>query len=387
MTGAVEELDLFGAEALRDPDALHHRLRAAGGVVWNRPAGAWVASRYRDVAALLSHPAVAHWTSGRAADPVQDTIGQWMAMLDPRAATALRGLVAPVFAAPAASRLRAGLAILADRLAADAVATGRAEIIADYAEPIAFAALAAAIGLPGDRADAFAPAARAVTERLWQSLGAAGAGTPPEETSPLGVLRALLDDAPPGTLLATLVDRGGGLSESTRLSFLVLFLYAGLDNMVGFIGNAVHALAAAPEQWSRLRGDPALLPKAVTETLRLAGPVQFMTLGARGDIRLGDARIATGDSILAALAAANRDPGHFADPDRLDLDRVAGGHLGFGLGPLGCLGQALARMEGKVALGALLRHARRATVMPPLRLRRGPPVLRGFEALHLTLEG
>lgn len=387
MSGAIEELDLFGAEAQRDPSVLYRRLRAAGGVVWNRPAGAWVASRYRDVVTLLNHPEVAHWTTGRATDPAQDMIGRWMAMLDPRAATELRRLVAPVFAAPAAARLRNGLESLADSLAAEAVAAGRVEILADYAEPIALAALAAAIGLPAHRARDFWPAARAATQQLWQTLAAAGAETPSAEALPLGVLRALLNDARPHTLLAALRDHDAGLDHGARLGFLVLFIYAGLDNMLGFIGNAVQALAAQSEQWERLRADPALLPRAVAETLRLAGPVQFMTLGARGDIRLGEARIAAGDSILAALAAGNRDPGEFEDPDRLDLDRSVGGHLGFGMGPLGCLGQALARMEGEVALGALVRHARRATVLPPLRLRRGPPVLRGFEALHLELEG
>lgn len=391
--GGLEELDPLGAEMRRDP-CPHYRRMHAQGVVWSHRAGAWVVGRHHDAVSLMTHPDVTHWSQGggqqSSAGVFQKVVALWIALLDPRGGR-LRGLVAPAFSAPAGGRLRAPLGALADRLMGEAMAAGRLDAIGGFAEPIALAAMARVLGVPEDRDADFGKAARATIGGLWQAVQDVFTVPLDRATGAVAALRSLLAeaaDAPPSSLLGVVGAQldAGEIEERLALAFLALFLFAGLDNMVNFIGNAVHALAEAPDQLALLRRDPALLPAAVTEALRLASPVQVVSLAVAADLRLGDRDMAKGDTVLVCVGAANRDPDRYRDPDRLDVTRTDGGHLSFGLGPLTCMGQALARLQGEVAIGALAGYRGRLVVEHPLRLRAGPPALRGFEALSLRLE-
>jgi cytochrome P450 len=390
----LEELDPFGAEMRRDPCPYYRRMHAQG-VVWSRRPGAWVVGRHHDAVSLMTHPHVTHWSRGGGqqgpAEIFQKVVSLWMELLDPRGGR-LRGLVAPAFSAPAVRRLRAPLGALADRLMGEAMAAGRLDAIGGFAEPIALAAMARMLGVPEDRDEDFGKAARATIGGLWQTVQDVLTVPLDRATEAVVALRDLLAeaaDAPPNSLLGVLGARmgAGEIEERLALAFLALFLFAGLDNMVNFIGNAAHLLAEAPDQLALLRRDPGLLPAAVAETLRLASPVQVVSLAVAADLRLGNRAMARGDTVLVCVGAANRDPNRYRDPDRLDVARTDGGHISFGLGPLACMGQALARLQGEVAIGALARYAGHLAVEPPLRLRSGPPALRGFEALSLRLEG
>jgi cytochrome P450 len=134
---------------------------------------------------------------------------------------------------------------------------------------------------------------------------------------------------------------------------------AGHETTAHLISNAVVALLTRPDQLAALRADPGLWPNAVAELLRRIGPVQFAsTRYALVDTELGGAQIRAGDGVQPALVAANSDPREFTDPERLDVARRTAergeGHVGFGYGPHYCLGAALARQEGEVALRALV---------------------------------
>jgi cytochrome P450 len=135
----------------------------------------------------------------------------------------------------------------------------------------------------------------------------------------------------------------------------------------------------------RLRDDPSLLPTAVEELLRYDSPVQFTSRILTADMEIGGTTLRAGQMVLLLLAAANRDPEQFPDPDRLDVGRANNKHVAFGLGSHFCLGAPLARMEGRLVFEALLQRA------PNLRLDRPPPRyrqnfnLRGLESLHVSL--
>ena len=134
------------------------------------------------------------------------------------------------------------------------------------------------------------------------------------------------------------------------MSTSILLLVAGHETTVGLISNAVLALLRHPGQLEALRADPALAGGAVEETLRYDPPVQLTGRVARGPIGIGDVQAPEGAVILLLLAATGRDPEVFAEPDRFDITRAAGGHLAFAAGPHFCVGAPLARLEASIAL-------------------------------------
>src|SRR5262249_38525245 len=172
---------------------------------------------------------------------------------------------------------------------------------------------------------------------------------------------------------------GDRLSEGELLITCLLLFVAGHETTVNLIGNGLLALLNHPDELAKLRADPTLLPSAVEELLRYDSPVQRTGRITNTDVELAGRKIAKGSLVVTALGAANRDPAHFSDPDRLDIARRDNRHVAFGFGIHFCLGAPLARLEGQIAIGTLLRR------MPGLRLAtstlewRGAPPLRGLE--------
>jgi cytochrome P450 len=176
----------------------------------------------------------------------------------------------------------------------------------------------------------------------------------------------------------------GRLSALELLAFTRLLLVAGNETTTNLIGNAVIALLDHPDQLERLRAEPALVANAVEEALRYDPPVQGLPRLVREDVELGGVKLPAGARAFLMIGSANRDPERWTEPDRFDLARDTTGHLGFGFGIHFCLGAPLARIEGQVAIGTLLRH------MPGLALATETPewressVLRGLKTLPVT---
>ncbi|MEI9852385.1 MAG: cytochrome P450 [Sphingomonas sp.] len=131
-------------------------------------------------------------------------------------------------------------------------------------------------------------------------------------------------------------------------------LTAGVDTTVNGIGNMLAAFLRFPDQWALLREDPSLTRRAFEESLRWDSTVQIFFRTATRDMEVAGARIPEGAKVLLFLAAANRDPRRWADGERFDITRSAGGHVGFGFGIHQCLGQMMARYEAEVMLEALV---------------------------------
>jgi cytochrome P450 len=185
--------------------------------------------------------------------------------------------------------------------------------------------------------------------------------------------------APDEDLISGLIrasDHGEHLTENEAAAMAFILLFAGFETTVNLIGNGMHTLLTHPGpraelQASLARGETALLETAVEELLRHDGPVELATWRyATAPLAIGGRPIAAGDPVLVVLAAADRDPARFADPDTVDLARTDNPHLGYGHGIHYCLGAPLARMEARTALAALL------TRLPDLRLAADPAELR-----------
>jgi cytochrome P450 PksS len=206
----------------------------------------------------------------------------------------------------------------------------------------------------------------------------------------MNYLRALfrqLSRQPQEGLLTALVqaeEAGDRLTEDELLAMAFLLVVAGHETTVNLIASGTLALLENPAQWEMLRGNPALINSAVEELLRFVNPLETATERyAREDLQVAGVTIPRGSLTLAALASANRDSAKFADPDHLDITRQNNHHLAFGNGPHYCLGAPLARLEGQIAMNALVQrlpNLKLAVATEKLRWR-ATPMLRGLEAL------
>ncbi|MGG2460011.1 cytochrome P450 family protein [Streptomyces sp. RGM 3693] len=356
---------------LDDPYAACAALREAGPV--HRITGtdgqpAWLVTRYDDVRSALADPRLSldkrHAAPGNyrgfALPPALDAN---LLNMDPPDHTRIRRLVVKAFTPGRVEALRAPVQRIADDLLDAMAAQGRAELVTDYAGPLPITVICDLLGIPAEhrrdflawsdalitpdpsRPQAMKEAIGAMLE-FYTGLIAAKRAEPGDDL--LSDLIAVRDD----TADAPGADR---LSEDELTSLAFLILFAGYENTVQLIGNAVLALLDHPEQLAALRRNPAELTVAVEEFLRYDPPA---SLAIRRfpveDLEIGGVRIPAGESVLLSIASANRDPNRFPDPDRLDPTRDLAGHLALGHGIHYCLGAPLARMEAEVAIGALI---------------------------------
>jgi cytochrome P450 len=164
---------------------------------------------------------------------------------------------------------------------------------------------------------------------------------------------------PVGHLLSDLVHvetEDGRLTDAELLMFCRLLLIAGNETTTSLIVGAARVFHERPETFARLKREPALVPTFIEETLRLHSPFKMTIRRATRDVELCGETIAAGDLVLPLIASANRDERVFERPDDFVIDRDPNPHLAFGIGIHSCLGASLARLEGRIALEALLRH-------------------------------
>jgi cytochrome P450 len=194
---------------------------------------------------------------------------------------------------------------------------------------------------------------------------------------------------PTDDMLSALIaaeESGQSLSHDELVSTFLLLLIAGHETTANLIGNGTLALLRHPDQLARLRaGDPELDRSAVEELMRFDGPIQMVERITLEPVVIGGREIPAGRIVVCLTAAANRDPAAFADPHRLDLDRTPNAHVGFGGGAHFCLGAALARLEGRIAIGTLARRFPHMRLLDPKPEWRPSFTIRGLRRLPLTL--
>ncbi|MGJ6967218.1 cytochrome P450 family protein [Streptosporangium sp. G11] len=363
----VPEIHLTDAEVLRDPFAAYGRAREASPLARLVAPGfgpMLALTRHEDVRAMLSDPRFEiNAASFMRPDVPEDCLPymRTMSEMDGPEHLRLRRLVSPAFSARRAAEFRPRIEpiveALLDGLPGHAE-HGVVDLLGHFARPLPMDVICELVGIPGaDRPH-------------WREYGATvvgGGGQRFAEAIPniMEGARAAVARrrAEPGDdLLSDLIraqaDDGDRLGD-TELVTMVWHLVLAGQTPTNLIANAVEVLLTHPGQAAALREDAALMPRAIEELTRWCGPTLLsIPRYAREDVELHGTLVREGEPVTAAIAAANRDPRVFADPDLLDLGRStqAGGHLGFAHGPHFCLGASLARVQTEVALTALLRR-------------------------------
>ncbi|MFE1437311.1 cytochrome P450 [Streptomyces sp. NPDC058739] len=355
----------------------YDEMRDADDLVWDRALGAWIGTSHAVVSTAAADPRL---SSVRYPDisavseelrPLAEVLSRQMLYSDAPEHPRLRVLFSKAFTPRAVATLRARIAEAVERLIARAAPTGRMDIVADLARPLPFTVICDLLDIPQADRPALAAWSEPIAEAIGNSrLDADGNRAASESMAhTLAFLRELLTrhDIPPapGTLRALMTAQAQDTDQDADdlLANCALLLIAGHETTTHFIGNAALALLSHPHAADQLRRRPELMPAAVEELLRYDAPVQLMLRRARHDLDLAGRAIAEGQTVLLVCGAANRDPAAYPDPHVLDFERPGGGrHMAFGHGPHFCLGAALARLEGAIALEALL------TRLPGLRL-------------------
>jgi hypothetical protein len=387
----VSAIDPFSHAFLRDPYPHHDSLRETGPVVWLEQYGIWAMARHQEVRDALTDWQTYCSSAGVGLSDFRKE-PPWrppsiILEADPPLHTRTRAVLTRIMSPAAINSLRATFEREAESLVARLIGQGEFDGIADLAEAYPLKVFPDAVGLSEDGRENLLPYGSMVFNSFGPrndlfETAMANAG-PVRDWIMSKCSRAALAPDGLGMRIFEAVD-SGELSEAEAGMLVRSFLSAGIDTTVYGLGNALYCFARYPEQWSTLRENPKLIRGAFEEVLRFEAPVQTFFRTTTKNVEVGGVRMGDGEKVLLFLAAANRDPRRWERPDTFDVTRRATGHMTFGTGIHGCVGQAIARLEGEAILGALARRVASFELAgePKLRLNN---TLRGFDTLPLRI--
>jgi cytochrome P450 len=392
---------LYKPEVLANPYPLYHRLQREDPVHWDPFLHAWVVTRYTDVVTVLQKfsancaplPERLERMGLEHMEAIGRTMVQQMLFMDPPTHTRLRALCSVAFTPLRVEALRTHIQDIVDSLLEPHLRAGEIELMVDFANRLPAIVSAEMLGVPSSDHEQL---------KSWSADFAEILGNFQHNPGCTKRMLGTLDEmgayfrqairnrqAHPGkglihALLTAELD-GQRLGEDAIVANCVLLLVGAQETTPNLIGNGMLSLLHNPDQLETLRSDLSLMPLAIEELLRYEAPSQHTTRLAPYDTELRGKRIRKGESVIAVMGAANRDPETYRDPDRLDITRRENKHLAFGAGTHYCFGASLGRMEATIAFNTILRRTSN------LHLQRGPLVwrenlgLRGLSALPLSL--
>ncbi|CAB4545092.1 unannotated protein [freshwater metagenome] len=406
-TPQVIDDNLLCEEAVRDPHAYFSRLRDHDPVYWNARHKAWVLTRYDDVArALRSQSLTAERISPFASAVARsapspgvvttfEILQEWLVFRDPPEHTRLRRLVARAFT-PSVVRARIPeITQTIDDLVEEIRGAGSVDLIREFAYPLPAVVIAQMLGVPPDDRDLFKEWSDKITALVFGAYEQADRF----ESASKGMIElrdyllALIDRYerhPEDNLISVLLEHedDDALSRDELVATCTLLLFGGHETTTNLIGNGMLALLDNPDQRARLLADPTTIGPAVEEMLRYDGPARATVRLVKDAHEIGGRQLEPGQRVFLANLAANRDPEAYADPDSFDIGRNPTNHMGFGVGIHYCLGAPLARLEGQLAISALLAAFPRMTLdLPAAELDwHGTMLSRGLQHLPVSLD-
>jgi cytochrome P450 len=390
---------LLDPEVLANPYPLFHRLRTEDPVHWDPFLHAWVVTRYKDVVTVLHEYSAARTPTPAqltemglgALHPIAQVMVKQMLFLDPPSHTRLRSLAAHAFTPSRVEVLRGHIREITNRLLDKVQSKSRMDVIADLAEPLPCIVTAEMLGVPAEDHQQL----KAWSQDFAEMLGnfQHNPDRAPRILKSVLEMTAYFRSAireqrlhPRDGLVSSLMNaenEGDRLTEDEVIANSIVTMVGGQETTTNLIGNGVLALLRNPGQLELLRSDLSLIPSAVEELLRYESPSQHTARLAWEDTILGGRRIRKRQAVIAVMAAGNRDPERFPEPDRLDITRSDNRHLAFGWAAHFCFGAALARIEGQTAFELMLRRLPNWTLEPEPLVWRTNLGLRGLTRLPI----
>ncbi|UGQ13759.1 cytochrome P450 [Yinghuangia sp. ASG 101] len=357
------EFDPFADEVLADPYPAWARVRDAGAAVHVPAHDVWAIGRYADVRDALRDPEVFSSVGGVGLRPQDDPVRAGLpSSVDPPEHDRYRRLIGDQLGPRHLPRIGDMIRWRAEDLVKDLVERGSFDAVADWGRMFPVRILGDLIGLPDRDRERLPLWAAAVFDDFGPANersadGAARVAELGAYVARVVTRRGLAPDGMGAKVFAA-ADRGE-VDDVEAMSVILTFLVSGMGTTSDALAHLLVLLARHPEQWAALRENPTLIPGAFEEALRYDAPFQASCRQVVRDADVDGVKVPAGARAMLLFGSANRDERKWGDPDRFDVRRNPVDHLAFGSGTHGCAGQALARLEAKALLGALVRKVAR----------------------------
>jgi pimeloyl-[acyl-carrier protein] synthase len=395
-------LQLFNAEVLADPWGLYRALREHSPVHWDPYMHAWIVTGYSEVVSVLKEFSADRTPTSEYLEqlglsllkPFFEMMQQQMLFMNAPMHTRLRAICSAAFTPRRVEELQSVIESICDQLIDKVILSGRMDLIADFAQPFPGIVTAKLLGVPEEDHHQLG----VWTTDLAEVLG--NFHHHPDRV--VQIVRSLEDlksyvaarmeeqrRLPAAGLICSLMTAevdGHRLSDDEVIANTIITMIGGRETTTNLIGSGFLRLLHEPESFNQLLRCPEIVASAVEELLRIESPIQNTARIAPREMQLGGKTIGEGAKVVAVLAAANRDPKRFPDPDRLDLLRPDNRHLAFGWAAHFCFGAPLARMEGQIAFRRLLSRLSRPALLDQKLSWRGNAGLRGLTSLNIRFD-
>lgn len=366
-TGSPVEYNPYAFAVHDDPYVVYRRLREEAPAYWNEELQFWTLSRFDDVLEAFRDFETFSSAGGVALEaryPIGEPMADFHQMIDkdPPDHTGLRKLVSRVFTGRRVAAMEGEIREIFNGYLDRIIDVGEAEVINDLSSPFPMDVICSVLGVPpADREEL-----RSYSDQIMVRND--GSIEIPEVAAKgmFGMLEYFVGDlakrkagGSEGLIsdLMTLEVDGEALTEAELLGFCILFVIAGHETTTKMVANTLELLSRHPDQLAAVVEDPGLVPGLIEEVLRFHNSTQYMHRTLTRDIEMHGQQMHAGDSVLLLIGAANHDDREFGETaEEFDIMRRPPRHLGFGYGAHFCLGAALARMEGKVAVEEFLRR-------------------------------